>query len=264
MRHVATAACLLLLLAARVHAQSPTPATASTTVEFFPRAEFRLGANSLNVAGADDQRFSWDAYFGGVLDVADYVIGRAWIVTDYHPVLGSEYRPFDPNQAYYVLETGASYRIGDTEVAGVFHHISRHLSDRPKPFAIAWNVLEARVLRRVEAGGVTIDGRVGAGTLVQHSFVDYSWTADADLMIRRPIASRVGAFLHGSGELFGIDATESTRDTQKGGRVEAGVRLDGRGVSVELFAGVERRLDADPIDRVPMRWALAGFRLLSR
>jgi hypothetical protein len=33
---------------------------------------------------------------------------------------------------------------------------------------------------------------------------------------------------------------------------------------MELFAGVERRVDADPLDRLPKEWALAGFRLVSR
>jgi len=42
------------------------------------------------------------------------------------------------------------------------------------------------------------------------------------------------------------------------------VRVNGRGGAIELFAGVERRLDADPLDRLPQRWAVAGFRLLSR
>jgi hypothetical protein len=33
---------------------------------------------------------------------------------------------------------------------------------------------------------------------------------------------------------------------------------------MELFAGVERRIDADPLDRQTHQWAIAGFRLLSR
>jgi len=31
-----------------------------------------------------------------------------------------------------------------------------------------------------------------------------------------------------------------------------------------LFAGYEKRVDADPVDRLPQHWGLAGFRLLSR
>ena len=259
-RHAATAACLVFAVAARTFAQSPAPPPSGP--EFFSRSEFHLAANSLG--GSGDDRFAWDAYFGGNLDVVDYVKGRASVLADYHPVLGSELRPFDPNQAYYLLEVSSSYRIGETEIAGVFHHVSRHLSDRPKQFAIAWNVLGARAMRRAEVGGVTVDAQVGGGAIVQHSFVDYRWTADSDVVIRRAITPVAGLFAHGSGEVFGVDGSEPARGSQIGGRFEAGVRINGRGAAVELFVGIERRLDADPIDRLPMHWTVAGFRLLSR
>jgi hypothetical protein len=127
-RHAAVAACFLLGLAGGARAQTPAPP--STTPEFLPRSEFHLGANSLAVE-TDDERFSWDAFFGGSIDLVDYVKGRGSVFIDYHPVLGSEYRPFDPNQAYYILEASSSYRVGATEIVGVFHHVSRHLSVRP-------------------------------------------------------------------------------------------------------------------------------------
>ena len=260
-RHTALAVCLTVGAAGLAHAQSPAPTPDSAG--FLPRSEFHLGANSLTFA-TEDERFSWDAYFGGALDIFDYVKGRASILADYHPVLGSEYRPFDPNQAYYALEASGSYRAHDTELAVVFHHVSRHLSDRPKQGAIAWNVLGGRVMRRVELLGVTVDGRLDAGAIVQHSFVDYQWAADLDLMIRRAMTSEVGLFAHGFGELFGVDGSEPERGTQTGGRFEAGVRINGRGAAIELFAGFERRLDADPMERLPKRWAIAGFRLLSK
>ena len=260
-RHAAAAACLMLGLSGRAWAQAPAPAPSGP--EFLPRSQFHLGANSLAVE-TDDERFSWDGYFGGSVDVVDYVKGRSSIFVDYHPVLGSEFRPFDPNQAYYVLEVSSSYRAGETEIAVVFHHVSRHLSDRSKEFAIAWNVLGARVMRQAAASGFTIAARVGGGAIVQHSFVDYQWTADADVTIRREITPRVGAFVHGSVEVFAVDGSEPARGSQRGGRVEAGVRINARGGALELFAGVERRIDADPIDRLPRSWGLAGFRLLSK
>jgi hypothetical protein len=33
---------------------------------------------------------------------------------------------------------------------------------------------------------------------------------------------------------------------------------------LEVFAGYEKRVDADPLDRLSQRWALLGFRLLSK
>lgn len=247
------------MFATHTFAQSPEPAP--VTAEFLSRYDFHLTANSLAV---DDQRFSWDAHFGGDLDIADYVAGRTSILIDYEAVLGDEYRPFDPNQSYYVLEVSSSYRASGTEIAFVFHHVSRHLSDRPKRAAIAWNVAGARVMRRFAFGGLTVDTRGDAGAVVQHSSVDYRWTADLDVLIRRAVSQRVGVFAHGYGEIFGVEGTPGNRGSQTGGRAEAGVRFDGRAGALELFAGIERRIDADPIDLLPKRWGIAGFRLLSK
>ena len=259
MRYAALAACLVLALPPLAAAQTPAPKPAGP--EFLPRAQFHLAANAL---APGDEQSRWDAYYGGEVDLVDYVVGRASIVADYHPVLGDELRPFDPNQAYYVLEASSSYRAGDLEIAGVFHHVSRHLSDRPKPFAIAWNVLGVRVMRRVTRNGVTIDWRGDVGSVVQHSFADYSWNMEGDVVVRRAISPRVGVFVHATTELFTVDGSIPDRGTQAGGRLEGGVRFSGRAGALELFAGVERRLDADPLDRQSERWALAGFRLLSR
>ena len=87
-----------------------------------------------------DPRFSWETDFGGDIDVVDYVFGRTSAILNYEAILGNEFRAFDPNQGNYTLELSTSVRLGQTEVAGVFNHVSRHLSDRPKRFPIAWNM----------------------------------------------------------------------------------------------------------------------------
>ena len=230
-------------------------------VEYLSRFDYRVGLERLIT---DDKRFEWDANFGSDLDIVDFGAGRVGFLANYQAILGSEFREFDPNQANYTLEGSVSAREGSTEIAGVFHHVSRHLSDRPKRFSIAWNVLGARVLRRVEVRGVQVDARVDVDRVVQHSYVDYSWTADADLSIRRVLTPRIGVFTHGYGEVFGVDGTVANRNAQTGGVLEAGVRLNGKAGAIELFAGVERRIDADPADRLPRRWVVAGFRLLSK
>jgi hypothetical protein len=63
--------------------------------------------------------------------------------------------------------------------------------------------------------------------------------------------------------MFGVDGS-GNRSTQTGGRLEAGVRFNGRAGALELFAGFERRVDADPLDFLAQRWAVAGFRLVGR
>jgi hypothetical protein len=258
MRRAATAACLTLIVATRTFAQSPAPPPPSP--DFLTRYDFHLAANALAI---QDPRFSWETHFGGDLDVVDYVRGRASMLVDYQAILGDQLRPFDPNQSYYVLETSSSYRAPWVEIAGVFHHVSRHLSDRQKDFPIAWNIFGVRALRRIDVSGVTIDSYGGVGVVAGHSNVDYSWTADLDLAIRRAITSRVGAFARGHGDIFGVDGTGNRR-TQTGGRVEAGVRVNGRAGALELFAGFERRIDGDPLDFLAQRWGIAGFRLVSR
>ena len=247
-------------------AQQPGPQPVdkpAETPEFFPRFNFQLGANSLS---GGDPRFSSDAHFGGAADLLDYVKGRVSVVADYEVVLGSEYRAFDPNQGIYILEASASGWAGDTEIAGVFHHVSRHISDRPKRYAIAWNVLGARLMRKVNLPGDTsVAVRLGGGRIVQHADVDYRWNADIDITVRHPINPHVGLYANGSGELFTVDPLIKGRtDTQRGGRFEAGVRLGGGGGALELFAGVERRLDADPVDYLPVTWAIAGFRMVAK
>jgi hypothetical protein len=75
---------------------------------------------------------------------------------------------------------------------------------------------------------------------------------------------RFGIFARGSGQLFAVDGTVPDRGMQTGGLFEGGVRFNARGGAIELFAGLEKRVDADPLDRKPQHWGFAGFRLLSR
>jgi hypothetical protein len=260
-QRAAVVASLMFVLAAPAAAQQQMPAPASAEPDFFTRYDFHLTAARLS---GNDERFSWDTHFGGELDMLDYVVGRASVLVDYEAVLGSEFRPFDPNQGNYNLEASASLRAGKTEFVGFFHHVSRHLSDRAKRFAIAWNTLGVRALRRASIGASTVDLSIEAGRIAQHSYVDYKWIGQGDVLARFPVNARVGLFAHLSGQIFGVDPAVADRQRQAGGLAEAGVRLNGRVGAIELFAGYEKRVDADPLDRQPQHWGLAGFRLVSR
>jgi len=212
-----------------------------------------------------DDRFAWDAHFGGSFDIADLVVARLGVIVDYQAVMGSERQPFDPTQGNYTLEGFVSGRVNaDTEVAGIFHHVSRHRSDRPKDFAIAYNEVGARVTHRRTFGATTVDVDVEGGRTIQHSYVDYTWLGEVQLLVRHPINEKVGVFAHGSGQGFLVNELVANRGTQGGALVEAGVRVTGRAGVLEIFAGYEKRVDADPLDRLSQRWGLVGFRLLSR
>ncbi len=261
-------ACFVLMLAATAAAQQPVVAPAPSEPEFFSRYDFHLNAAGLATSlPATDQRFAWDTHFGGSLDLVDYLVGRAGVVLDYEAVLGSEFRPFDPNQGNYTLEGFVTGRLsGTTEIAGFFHHVSRHLSDRSKlkEIPVAWNELGGRILHRATLGSVTVDADLEGGFTVEHAYVDYTWQGEAHVLVRRPLNDHVGVFAHGAGQLFAVDGSVPNRGAQTGGLVEAGLRLNGRAGALELFAGFEKRVDAYPVGRQSQHWGLAGFRLLSR
>jgi hypothetical protein len=272
-RSLVLAACFAFAVAGHAAAQDlqPIVVPAPPGPAFLTRYDFRLSATNLLMSvpaappALPDERFSWDMRFGGSFDIADLVVARLGVLIDYQAVLGSEYRPFDPNQANYTLEGFVSARVNrSTEVAAIFHHVSRHLSDRPKPFAVAWNELGARVVHRLAIGSITVDVDLEGGRAVQHSYVDYTWLGELNLLVRHPINERVGVFAHGLGQAFAVDETASRRGTQTGGSLEAGIRFTGRAGALEVFAGYEKRADADPLDRHSLQWGLAGLRLLSR
>ena len=262
-----------LVFATVAGAQSTQPivAPAPASPEFLTRYDFHLSIARLITStptpppSTPDQQFSWDSHYGGSFDFADLVVARLGVALDYQAVMGSEYRPFDPNQANYTLEGFISARVApDTEVAGIFHHVSRHLSDRPKPFAVAYNEVGARVMRRQAFGSTTLDIDVEGGRAVQHSYVDYTWLGELQLLVRHPVSERLGLFAHGSGQAFAVDELVAKRGAQAGVLLEAGIRVNGRAGALEIFAGYEKRVDADPLDRLSQRWGLVGFRLLSK
>ena len=251
-------ACLALFVTSPAAAQQPL-ASPPTSPQFLSRYDFHLSAAAL---ANDDQRYSWDTHFGGEVDVVDYVVGRTTSIINYQAVLGNEFRPFDPYQSNYILEIATSYRLPRTEVAAFFHHVSRHLGDRPKVFPVAWNILGVRVLRHATFRNLSVDFKGELGGTTQRVNADYVWSGKADVIVRRPLSPRVGVFAHGVGHLMGVESATATRGTQAGGVAEGGIRIAGEAAAAEFFAGFERRFDADPIDFTAQRWFMVGFRVL--
>jgi hypothetical protein len=236
------------------------PALAQNTVQFFPRFDFRLAADHLS---SGDRRFVWDTNFGGDMDVVDYGLGRAIFVANYEAVLGEQFHSFDPNQGNYVLDFATSLRGHGLEVAALFHHSSRHLSDRFKLDPIAWNMLGVSVSRDVRPGSMQLraNGNV-LGTLLKQN-VDYNWEANGGVQVRMPVRPHISAISEGQVRLVGVDGAYG-RGLQHGARGEAGLRFEGQGGAVELVVAAERRIDAHPIVGSAMSWFSAGFRFVSR
>ena len=253
-------AAVLLAAASPVFAQPPL-ADRPDTPQFMPRFDFRMSAASL---AHDDNRFTWDTHWAGDFDLVDYVYGRMTFLGDYQAVLGDEFRPFDPYQSNYYLAVSGSVRSGPHELAFVFHHLSRHLGDRPKRESVAYNAMLGRYLRHLDLDGASLDVRGDLGRVIARAHVDYTWTGNVDVTLRRPVSPRFGLYGRTYAETFGVDEQIAGRGQQYGGRLEGGVRIGGSGGAVELFGGYERVVDADPLDRLARRWAFAGFRLLGR
>jgi len=251
---------LIVGWAAPAAAQAPEPSSAPAGVGFLTRYAFHLNAEHIS---GDDERFIWDANYGGELDVVDYLAGRFTFYANYQVITGDEYRAFDANQGNYILGGRLSARLLGVEVAGVFHHVSRHLSDRPKRQAVDWNMVGARVGTPFVVGALALDVEVDIRGVVQHSYVDYQWELDGGLRARYPLTSYLSLVAGGSVRRLGVDGSQNRGD-QTGARGEGGVRFQGKAGAVELFIAAERRIDPYPLEFGTVQWVTAGFRLLSK
>ncbi len=246
-----------------VAAAQPTPAPGppAARVQFLSAFTFHFDAAHL---GSDDRRYVWDADFGGAIDLVDYGVGRAQFVANYNVGLGEQLRHFDPNQGNYQLDLSASYRVGANEITGVFHHLSRHLSDRPKILSVDWNMGGMRWARRDERRGLQVQSTAQWLRAIRTSYVDYTWEGTGRVAVRAPLSRALGLIASGDLRLVGVDAAMAQRHRQTGWRTEGGVRLTGRGAALELFLAAEQRIDPFPLDRTTVRWAMAGFRFVSK
>jgi hypothetical protein len=250
----------ILALALLASASPAAAQTSAPTVEFLPRTVFHMGAEHLS---GDDPRFVWDANLGGELDLVDFGRGRVTFFGDYEVVLGEELKAFDPNQGNYILEGSLSGRLPQVELAAVFYHQSRHLSDREKTQAVDWNMVGVRASRGWIVGAMHVQGRADVRGTVQRTLVDYRWEFDGRVRADRVLRPGAGVLLGGAIRHLGVDGRQRRGD-QTGFRLEGGVRFDGGAGAVELFVAGERRIDPYPLEFSTMSWVTAGFRLLSR
>lgn len=245
-----------------VAAQSDEPAAdaaSADTVDYLSRFAFHFGAERL---WDEDPRFVWDANYGGEVDLVDFRRGRATFYANYQVILGDELRAFDPNQANYILGFRVSARLPAFEAAVVFHHESRHLSDRSKEMPVDWNMLGARLNRSFAAGRSSFEASADIRGVIQQSFVDYEWEVDGRLGSRFPLTSRVSFISEVTVHHVGVDGS-ADRGGQTGVRGVAGVRLSGKGAAVELYVAAERRIDPYPLEFGTGQWVSAGFRFVN-
>lgn len=251
--------CVTSPLAAQSDGEATEPS--SERAVFLPSYDYHLNFQWLAI---DDIRFTWQADFGGEVGLVDYGAGQVTVSANFETILGGELRAFDPNQDSYTLEVSASMGLGPYELVGVFHHVSRHLSDRSKAFAIEWNMAGLQLFRSTDVGRLHLDGSGRAYFTTQRSLVDYRGEFGGTLAGRYERSAHVAAIASGSVIVRTVDPSVFQRDTRVGGRGEVGIRLTGGAGALEFFVAREARIDADPLDLTTRSWTSIGFRLLSK
>lgn len=255
--------CVLAALAAGAPAWAqdvaPDAAADRPVAELLPGYDFRIGLEHLS---SDDQRFVWDAHYGGVIGLVRYRGVRLDMVADYEALLGSEYQPFDPLQGNYALGGSLGGEVRGIQVDLVMHHLSRHLGDRARRDPVAWNMYGGRVRQTRTRGALRLDSRALLRFTTNKAYVDYEWEAEGGVNGRYRVHPRASVL--GGAELrrMGVDGTRNRGD-QTGFRVEGGMRFDGRAGDLELVVAFERRIDPYQLEFNTASWLTAGFRVVS-
>jgi hypothetical protein len=132
--------------------------------------------------------------------------------------------------------------LGRYEIAPFFHHVSRHVVDRPKTQAVDWNMVGARATAPLPDGRGRVT--VGVGHTIQVSLVGYGWelTARGDVDLVKRSFGEVYAVVD-----FRRVTAESAPAFPRGSftdvAVEGGVRWRSGPRSLDTFAAFERRND---------------------
>jgi len=261
--------CLCIGAASPSWATAQTSSAASTAAQTPPvpgfLTSYRFHLNALRL-GSDRDSFVWDTDFGGDLDVFDLQYFRGNVLVNFESIVGRQIRAIDPNQGNYTVDLSTWWRTGlrGAELGATFHHVSRHLSDRDKDFAIAWNMVGLQFASPLVLAGWDIDVGYRLLKTVQRSFVDYTGEIGGSIQASRPMHRRVSLIVGGELTAVAVSAAERGRGNQFGSRIEIGARFPGRAGVGEIFIARERRIDANPLDVEPTMFTMAGFRFLSK
>jgi len=209
-----------------------------------------------------ERELGWTTWIGASAGLVRARGATLYGAAELETIVGDERRAFDANQANYHLEVGVSARRGTFELTPFFHHVSRHVVDRPKLQAVDWNVLGVRLERQVE-GNVALRLTLGAGHTTLASFVGYGWELTARAEGEWPRQRRAAGYAIAAARavtVTGKRAPELSPDGFVDLLVEAGGRFRRQARSLSLFAAFERRHDVF-VDRPGQRdRGLIGFR----
>ena len=210
--------------------------------ELLPDASLRLEASRYAPVETD---LHWDSWIGGGASLVRWDAATAYLTADLETVLGNTRRTFDATQANYHLEVGGWLKLGEKEVSVFFNHVSRHVVDRPKPEAVDWNVLGARVMAPLPRW-LAAPGRVtlGVGHTTQESSVGYRWEVTA--RVEADLVGRGSTRLYATADARLVTAEASPR-FPRGDFVdfnaEGGVRFSNGARALQFFAAFDHRND---------------------
>lgn len=237
---------------------SASAATAGAAT-LLPDVSVRLAAARYAPAETDFNWMGWIGAGAGLLQVENVT---AYFTADVETIIGNTRRTFDANQANYHLEIGLRRSLGARlEGAVFFHHVSRHVVDRPKVEAVDWNVLGLRLAGR-HAGRVPIGLVVGLGHTTLASLVGYRWEASGHLDAAFLTGQKAEAYLAGDARFVSVERSEAfPRGDFLDWSAEAGARWRRGGRTLETFVAWERRNDVFVEVPGARSRALLGFRV---
>ncbi|HXY39562.1 MAG TPA: hypothetical protein VEQ10_07830 [Vicinamibacteria bacterium] len=213
----------------------------------------------------DETDLEWTTWIGAGLGVFTLHRTTGYVAGDVETILGSERKPFDAYQVNYHLEGGFRRALGRYLLVPFFHHVSRHLIDRPKTPTVDWNVVGVRLLGSLPpALGARARYAVGVGHTVETTGVAYAWELTARLESEVWRWSWGQAYLRLAGRA--VTSSGNPVPPQDGFldfTAEAGMRLRRAERRLDAFVAFEHRNDVLLLQPGSRDRALFGLRLAS-
>lgn len=239
----------------------PRPATTAPREAGLLTA-FRPGLDVTHILNADDMaRFNWDLDMSVELDLFDLGFLRGNMFGSFETIIGSENRSVDPNQANYTMDLSMFVRLPRGELSVTTHHVSRHLIDRATNDSVSWNMIGVSYGDRFAIGRVDLVAGARGMATVDRSGVDYDGQFEGFVTMARSVRNWVAVIAGADGTLVPVTRATFGRDTRRGGRLEAGLRLFTGMSTLDVFVAREHRIDAEVGDPDTARWTEVGFRL---
>jgi hypothetical protein len=235
-------------------------AVGADDVELLPDVTLQL-AGAAYVPAED--AFAWDTWIGGGAGLLRFKAATAYLTADVETILGRERREFDANQANYHLEGGLRIRYGRQLLIPFFHHVSRHLVDRPKTQLVDWNLVGVRVTGPLPAS-LPVAARYAASVArtVHRRGVGYEWELVGVLDVEVAHRSWGVPYLRADARFVTVDPEAAPG---RGDFVDflgqGGLRFVRGGRNLDLFAAYEHRNDVFLLVPGTRDRALFGLRI---